>query len=258
VLDDAINLRCFDQKRRFGLDFLYPVSRYVEAFTSAKVADREGQIVKNPLFSGGRPASFFFLEGIVGVPWEDLAVDPKSLGSGYKPAFELDWNLLLPNEKTGAPPADPLMVESIDPRTGTQPVTGAALAPPSATDPQANPINGHERNIPARDDLQYACIYPMAAPVDCNTQNPACDCKEGAPTNPICQAKDGTYSSVQRYARALPGTRELEVLRGLGMQAIAGSICAEKATGAAQATFGYKPAFDALLRTIRWRLQPAD
>ena len=30
----STNLRCFDQKRRFGIDFLYPVDRYVAGTTS--------------------------------------------------------------------------------------------------------------------------------------------------------------------------------------------------------------------------------
>ncbi|HEY3236196.1 MAG TPA: hypothetical protein VGJ84_15875 [Polyangiaceae bacterium] len=40
--DDPLNLRCWDQKRRFGLDLLYPVSRYVEGLSSTTLK------VKNP------------------------------------------------------------------------------------------------------------------------------------------------------------------------------------------------------------------
>jgi len=49
--DDPINLRCYDQKRRFGVDFLYPVDRYVTGLTSATVQDRHGNLVPNPLFT---------------------------------------------------------------------------------------------------------------------------------------------------------------------------------------------------------------
>jgi hypothetical protein len=35
--EDNINLRCWDQKRRFGIDFLYPTDRYVQAFSSASI-----------------------------------------------------------------------------------------------------------------------------------------------------------------------------------------------------------------------------
>ncbi|HEX7669504.1 MAG TPA: hypothetical protein VF395_07975, partial [Polyangiaceae bacterium] len=34
VKDDAPDLRCYQQKRRFGFDFLYPVQRYVNALTA--------------------------------------------------------------------------------------------------------------------------------------------------------------------------------------------------------------------------------
>ena len=37
--------RCWQQKRRFGIDFLYPVDRYVDALTKTTVADREGNLV---------------------------------------------------------------------------------------------------------------------------------------------------------------------------------------------------------------------
>jgi hypothetical protein len=37
ALDDPINLRCFDMKRRFGIDFLYPVDRYVTGLTAGTV-----------------------------------------------------------------------------------------------------------------------------------------------------------------------------------------------------------------------------
>src|SRR6185436_9405984 len=34
---DASNLRCFEQKRRFGVDFLYPTERYVNALTQLRL-----------------------------------------------------------------------------------------------------------------------------------------------------------------------------------------------------------------------------
>ncbi|MFT3771652.1 MAG: hypothetical protein QM820_40085 [Minicystis sp.] len=53
--EDSVNLRCFDQKRRFGIDFLYPVDRYVQGLTSASVQDRLGNIVPNPIYSDLNP-----------------------------------------------------------------------------------------------------------------------------------------------------------------------------------------------------------
>ena len=255
-LEDPINLRCFDQKRRFGIDFLNPTSRYVDGFASNVVPNRAGELVQNPLFKGGRASELVFFAGILGVPWQDLAVDPKALASGILPATELDWRLVLGDPETGELPADPLMLASVDPREGFHPLTGAPLAPPSATSALENPINGHERTIEARDDLQFACIYPLRVPKDC-TGVPDCECApEDVPTNPLCQAADGSYGATQRFARAVPATRPLAVMKELGPQAVVASICADKVSSPVQPTFGYKPAVDALLRSIRRRLEP--
>ena len=254
--EDPINLRCFDQKRRFGIDFLYPVDRYVRAFSEPTVADRAGALAPNPLFTGGRSPELVLLAGIVGVPWQDIAFDPHSLSSGYLSAREIDWGLLVGDPLTGAPPGDALMIESVAPREGTSPAVGAALAPPSAPLPTANPINGHERLIAAGDDLQYACIFPRPSPKDCAVETDDCHCTAiDIDTNPICQQADGAYGPVERWARALPSTRELRVLQGLGDQSVVASICAPIVAGPAQPTFAYKPAVDAILRSLRSRLE---
>jgi hypothetical protein len=250
--EDPINLRCFDQKRRFGMDFLYPVQRYVDGLTSTTVPDRDGNIVDNPLFTGNRSPKLVLFGAVVGVPWQDLAYDPKSLASGFAPPSEIDWDLVLGDPVNGVDPRDPLMIPSIAPRSGTNPKTGMALAPPDAP-PGANPINGHERLIADKDDLQYACIYPRQAPKACGSG--ACECDGNAiATNPICQQSDGSYGPVQQYARALPGIRELQVVKGLGDRAAVGSVCAPVTVGAAEPTFGYKPAVDAVLRALRQRI----
>ncbi|MCC6553796.1 MAG: hypothetical protein IT372_12350 [Polyangiaceae bacterium] len=254
--EDPVNLRCFDQKRRFGIDFLYPVDRYVRAFTEATVADRTGELAPNPLFAGDRSPELVLFAGIVGVPWQDIAADPHSLSVGYRPAAEIDWALIVGDPATGAPPLDPLMIESVAPREGTSPVLGVELAPPSAPLPTSNPINGHERILSGADDLQYACIFPRPSPKDCTVEVDDCHCADDdVGTNPICQAADGSYGPVERWARALPGTRELRVLQGLGDQAIVASICAPVVSGSSQATFAYKPAVDAILRSLRRRLE---
>jgi hypothetical protein len=253
AVDDPLNLRCFDQKRRFGVDFLYPVQRYVDALTSPLVAARDGSMVPNPLYTGGRSPDLVMMAGILGVPWQDVAKYPKSLVEGYAPADEIDWTLLLGDPDGGKPPGDPLMIKSIDPRTGVDPRTGAPLSPPQSGR-LANPINGHERTISGRDDLQYACIYARPSPTSCASGS--CNCV-GADlvTNPACQAPDGSYGTTEYYARALPSTRPLQVLRALGDRASVASICAETTSGPDAPTFAYKPAADAILRTLRPRLR---
>lgn len=255
---DPINLRCFDQKRRFGLDFLYPVDRYVRAFSEPTITDNAGEVVDNPLFAGGRKEGLVLFTAIVGVPWQDIAVDPKDLSKGYEPAHEIEWSRVLGDPATQAPPSDPLMIESIAPRKGANPVTGHELAPPDAP-LLANPINGHERTIAASDDLQYACIFKRPTVKACNSSTPDCECKSSDfQTNPLCQAPDGTYTNIQRWSKGLPGVRELSVVRGLGPQGVAASICAEVVQDDQKPTFGYKPAADAVLRALRPLVLPAE
>ena len=201
-VEDHINVRCFDQKRRFGIDFLQPLDRYVTGLTSPQVADRDGNIVANPLYSDLDPSDanghirgkqLVFLAGIVGVPWQDIARrtaggQPDLLGgldasghpvggfqSGAELALNGTWDIVLGDPLAYVPPTDPLMIESIVERTGTSPVTGDALVP--ASSPTAsNPINGKERAI-ANDDLQYACVFEVGACVttpDCGSPDLVC------------------------------------------------------------------------------------
>lgn len=250
--DDPINLRCFDQKRRFGVDLLYPIDRYVDGLSKLKVADRDGTILDNPLFAGNRSPKLVFFGATVGVPWQDLAKDPKSISSGFAPPSEIDWDLVLGDPANGVPPKDPLMIESVAPRSGTNPRTGMDVAPPDAP-AGANPINGHERILANDDELQFACIYPRQEPKDCT--GGGCECEGAAiATNPLCQASDGSYGPVQRFAGAFPGVRELQVVKGLGDRAAVGSVCAPLTVGAEAPTFGYKPTVDAVLRALRQRI----
>lgn len=194
---DNVNVRCRQTKKRFGYDFLFPPSRYVNALTKPQICPDQsygdldcdcteakakgapcvaGASVQNPLFTNLNPAysptgparldaQAIYLAGILGVPWQDLARDPSaSAALEYKTATELDWNLFAPkvNEDDSlATLGDPLMIESFAPRAGTHPITGQAIAGPDA--PRlANSINGHEWNT-ANADLQYACIFSLDA-----------------------------------------------------------------------------------------------
>ncbi len=110
---DPLDLRCFDQLRRFGLDLLYPTARYAVGLKSRKLCPNSlygdadcncaaaieraaklgrpappctelqtGAAVDNPLFQNlsdfpafERDPAQVFLAGIVGVPWQDLATE---------------------------------------------------------------------------------------------------------------------------------------------------------------------------------------
>jgi hypothetical protein len=251
-IDQVPNLRCFDQKRRFGYDFLFPTVRYVNALKLKTICPYQnfgdldcdctghdkgcvpGPSFPNPLYTadaeqlaaGITPraeTNMIFLAGIVGVPWQDIAT-PDSLSRGkeylkYLPASDINWDYLLPNG-SGAPPRDPLMRESIEARSGIHPVTQEPIGLPSGNE-RLNQINGHEWTT--KGDLQFACTFDLAqlnATRDCNTatSSSSCSCSDRlAPKgsqSPLCQnPNDGSYGTTQYAAKAYPGTRQLEVLR---------------------------------------------
>jgi hypothetical protein len=250
ALDDDLNLRCYDQKRRFGINFLYPLDRYTQALSSPSIPNRNGELVANPIFAGGRDPTLVKLLTIVGVPWQDIARDPQDLSKGYRVRGELEgvWPVVIGEPATGVPPQDPLMLESVAPRHGTNPVTKTATSPPGTVD---NPMNGSEYDIPNKNDLQYACIFKLPLPRDCTSATSDCDC--GAmmqPTNsPLCMG------TLQVAAKAYPGQRQLQLARALGDNAAIASICPAQVLDANRADYGYQPAIDALITSIGDQLQ---
>jgi hypothetical protein len=124
---DHPNLRCWEQKRRFGMEFLYPTRKYAEALTQPRICPHWGAAgpadctgegrVPNPLLSGPdgyqRPKDRVFLVGIVGVPWQDLAThatlnDPNDLelSSAAELAQQGRWDWLIPRCKLTAANAE--------------------------------------------------------------------------------------------------------------------------------------------------------
>lgn len=269
--DDDIDLRCFDQKKRFGKDYLHPLDRYVTGLTQPEVPGRSGELTKNPLFMDLDPdddlhevrsPELVFMAGIVGVPWQDIAKDPTTLTKGLKSAKELRdrdargrnaWDVILGDAGKGVAPLDPHMTETTKERPGTNPITGTSMASSSAG-PNADPISGHEQPE-SSDNLQYACIFPLLGPIECTGQN-GCGCNkpEG---NPLCQDAAGDYSNTQIYGKAYPGVRELNVLKGIEDQAIVASVCPanmDATTAGAAEDFGYRPAIGALIDRLKDKL----
>lgn len=287
-LEDNINLRCWEQKRRFGIDFLWPLDRYASGLTDEQVTDRFGNVVPNPIFSDLDPTDeitdvrderLVYLTALVGVPWQDLARQNASgtpdlvsgLDSEGKPigAFQNGaeladngtWDVVLgePTTYVSQPstlPDDPLMREAVDPRSGTHPIIGTPVAPPGASY-DANAINGHEYSIPLRDDLQYACVFPLFVPKDCNNPNEiACDCLDPNNDNPLCQNPNtDQYGTTQYRAKAYPGLRHLGVLKALGPRGVAGSICPAQLSNPSSPDFGYTPTVRTLVREVAPALQ---
>jgi hypothetical protein len=266
ALEDSLNLRCWDQKRRFGFDFLYPLSRYVEGLTQPEIPRRTGGFAPNPLFpKDGRTAKMVFLSGIVGVPWQDLATEasltsaPLEYLNHAELTTQLRWSLMLGEEGDafGArpkPPVDKLMVETTEDRStlfgpAGHPLIGtAAVLSPATSTMRPNAINGHESNIVDKSDLQYACIFPLPQPKDCAGGAVACDCKQqdAAFNRPVC---NGT---TQTHAKAYPSVRELRVLKAVGditQNSVTASICPKTLADSGPSS-GYAPAMSALLRGL--------
>lgn len=286
--EDGRNLRCFEQRRRFGIDLLYPTARYVNALTQRELcwnaldlsvagcaaADR----VPNPLFAEGRDPSLVFLGGIVGVPWQSIASDvdanERALSDPatqlrFKSSQQLNadgtWAQILGSPGTswqppsaGRPeqaavarvlPENPLMIESQFPRPEVA---------------NGNPVNGRDYDtrqgspMGAPNDLQYACIFPLPAPRVCGAGDTSadCDCPSGAFDRPLCEQRpgEGNAGTTQYWSKAYPGLRQLQVLRDFGANSIVASICARNVDVEARPDFGYRPAVDAIVDRLKERL----
>jgi hypothetical protein len=256
-LEDSVNLRCFRQRQRFGVDFLYPVDRYVTGLGATQIRTRAGATVENPLFAGGRSPELVLLTTIVGVPWQDLVIETENF-DGYElmTAKELRdhgrFPVILGDFATGVPPSDPFMIDSVDARTGKNPLTDDPILPPTAT--SSNAINGHEQIAVNRDDLQYACTFELPEPIPCTMPNEdGCDCSasDQAYSRSICEYPGPNTDGTQVSGKAYPGRRELEVARRLRDQAVISSICPRTLENAAHPSYGYVPAMRAIQRNLR-------
>lgn len=270
--DDDLNLRCYRQRQRFGFDLLYQTHRYVDGLTSAVVPRRsDNQMVVNPIYEakdGAPPRSpeQVLLLGIVGVPWQDVADAASLTGPGLKllsedgPLTEERWDMILGDPYASPPvlPSDPFMVETPDDRTSlgipqTNPIVPTEkLAPSTSQDPQANHINGHDTVNIGNRDLQYACTFALPKPITCDqarlNANQGCDCfaEDLTYNRALCQPPGGGVATTsQRYGKAYPGLRALEVLKGVGGHGIVASACPKTADEDSD-SYGYRPAMDAL------------
>jgi hypothetical protein len=272
--EDPPLLRCWDQKRRFGVDYVHPIERYVRGLRERTIDDGTGRFVTNPIFADlqgqgapPRDPSLVFLGTIVGVPYQTLA-DPDARDElRYLGGQALEergiWDALLGRPELDIPPTEPFMVESVRERSGTSPITGESIAPSSSPNRWANAVNGHEMSFaveladPLFSDLQYACIFDLPSMINCTEGDPNCDCstEPGGARRPICQQPEGRYSRIQWGGKAYPGSRPLQVVRELGDQGIAASICARNVRDRTRADYGYRPALRAILDRLRFGLR---
>jgi hypothetical protein len=254
--EDPLSLRCFDQKRRFGIDFLYGTDRYRDALQSQMIPNHQGDMVPNPIFSDLNPADddsrirdkgLVYLAGIVGVPWQAIARDPADPTKGVLNSEELGisdekghstWDKILGDPAQHVPPKDAHMIESIAPRPGLPGPTSA---------PDADPIHGRERTIPGN-DLQYACTFALPAPRDCSVSGvEGCDCNAGS-DDPTC---DPTIKTLQVRARAYPALRQLATLKSVDSQGIVASLCPVQVEDPTRADYGYRMALASITDRLK-------
>jgi hypothetical protein len=272
--ENPLNVRMFHMRQRFGVDPMYPLQRYVDGLSSAKVPDRNGEHPNgspdyvgtkdcvNPVFAqnlpdhdtgnlcnlerGPRSPDLVYFALIGGVPHQLLQVDPTNPDSPQKNKLtDADWQKIL-----GADPlsydftgVDPHMLESIDPRPG--------LPPPTSPD-NADPINGREWDT-GGNFLQYACIFQLQTPHDCTDPKYTsfCDCSN--PTTSLPPLCDPTTPTLQIRAKAYPTIRELALARQLGTRATVSSLCPIHITESQQndPLYGYRPAIGGIVEAFR-------
>jgi hypothetical protein len=222
---DDVNLRAFEQVRRFGVNGLWGRERYVKGFTQPIVLGSDGKLGPNGIYNGGRrPPSQVVVAAIVGVP-ESLVTradgTPKELA-------DTDWEKIVSPDHSKR---DAHMIESITPRQGIplyRPPTGDPLTAFGAA--FADPINGGDRPVSSGfKDLQFACIGKRASR---EHDEGSTDCTPGDDANPLCAP-----GGLQPRYKAYPSLRELRVLHEValsnaGVGIVAASICAEKYSGA--------------------------
>ena len=231
--EDPENLRCFNQKT--ALRHRLPLSGQAlhRRVHQARILDRSGTSVEIPLYrdlqckrSGLRPQSAtrpVFLTGIVGVPWQDIAVTRTTSRRRYKTAKQIArqniWQKILgnPSCRGAGRSAD----RSAHDRIGRS----ARGARPADSAANADPIHGHEwdtsKDSPANRDLQYACIFPLPmagekrAPIstDCDCADP--DQRHGRRPEESALPGAGGFTTTPDPRQSYPGIRELAGAPGL-------------------------------------------
>lgn len=233
--DDPVNLRCWQQRRRFGRDWLFPIERYTEALTAATITTRSGRSVPNPLFAQGRTPDMVSVVLLSGVPWQNLvtasSLQNKDVMQFLTPEELVSqgvWGNILGDPSRGVSPSDPHLQESVAPRAGLPTKDGVW-----------DPIHGHEVSWSIANELQYSCAFPLPEPRNC-AGAPNCDCRAGQDAgSPLCRAPDGSYDTIQRRAKATPPPRLLEFARAMGSRAHVGSVCPRQLESSFAPGFGY-------------------
>jgi hypothetical protein len=285
--EDNLNVRFFHMKQRFGVDPQYPIQRYVDGFTKARVPDRNtehpitttgigdyayNETCTNPLFAATLPASssedmcnrplgsrtsdLVFFAVIGGVP-NQLLPDPAKADASTLTAA--DWVKILGQDPVhyNYDGIDPHMVQSTTPRNDIG-IPWSEAADVLGT----NDVPGQPDDIVGRDyntqltDLQYACTFNLPASAwtlgtqsrHCSSTEDYCDCDFDHVYPPLCS---GPQEQIK--AKAYPTIREFSVVRALGDQGIIASLCpiTLDSTKTKDPTYGYNPAVTSIINRLK-------
>jgi hypothetical protein len=157
------------------------------------------------------------------------------------------------------------MLESYQPRTGLpiQGSAGATITGDEGPDWVTDGTSVTRVNLPV--DREYACIFKLATPRDCNpndTANPqpesdisSCDCSTaGLAADAIPSVCNAQNPLQQDYAKTYPTIRELLLAKLLGTQGIVSSLCpidlVDNSAGN-DPLYGYRPAITSIIDRLK-------
>ena len=236
-------------------------------FASVLPTDPGGDLCNLPV--GPRTSDLIYFAVLGGLPWQLLYDDKGDPTKGIAPGFKSslspqDWQSIVGKDPdhydlTGI---DPHMIETYLPRNQKNQAAIPYLQNPLPNDPSAgdtaDPYNGREWDTtlsPLGLDLQYACTFALPTTKECSLpeNNNACDCVKTAvnPGGPPLCAAGASGKSLQVRGKAYPTIRELRVARGLGAQAIVGSLCPKEPKNTASPDYGYRPAVRAIIDRLK-------
>jgi hypothetical protein len=194
---------------------------------------------------GSRDRGLVFFAAIAGAP-NDLLTPERLADGSLAPLGDATWTALLGRdpEREDETGQDPRMLQSVTPRPG-RPSTGPDASPD-------DPDNKTARDWDTRGaDLQYACTFPLPAteqrppPAFGTDDYRLYDCKKDSDA-PLCEGDKASTTRRQVRAKAFPARRELMLVRALGDQGTAASICPRVTTPGAP-DYGYGPAVNSIV-----------
>ncbi|HEY8042325.1 MAG TPA: hypothetical protein VIF15_21125, partial [Polyangiaceae bacterium] len=260
------NIRHVHMKQAFGIDFQYPIERYLSGLTDPVVPDRDGEYPQgaqtyrgtancsNPIFSQDLP--------------DGTNLDPAVLCKLTRGPRTKD---LVYYAHIGGVPADLLHFDPASPQASQ--LTGADWTKILGKDPQASDYGGIDPRMNETYkqrpyfqspfapywDLAFACTFPLPQPRDCTqaANSGGCDCATSPPSSvsgwELCSATDATR---QIAAKAYPTVRELLLAKLLGDRGVVSSLCpihvTEQQPG--DPLFGYRPAMSAIIERLKTSL----